>query len=83
MALGPGSEGRVNVRAEAVYPNTRGAFCGGTREGNRGARFGHIRDHQLAMPGLFKVMKYIWHALLPFADEKNTLSLRSQRNLSR
>jgi len=47
------------VRADAVYPGTRGgALCDGSnRAGNRGARFGLIRDHQLAMPGLFRVMK--------------------------
>lgn len=85
-ALRPGSEERTRVRADAVYPDTRGrGLCDGdNREDiNLGARFGLIRDHQLAMPGLFRVMKYIWHELPPFADEKNTLSLRSQRNLSR
>lgn len=39
--------------------------------------------YQLAMPGLFSVMKYIWHEDPPLADEKNTLSLRSHKNLSR
>jgi len=46
------------VRADAVYPDTRGGLCDeDNREDNFGARFGLIRDHQLAMPGLFRVMK--------------------------
>lgn len=58
MTPDPGSEGRASVRADAVYPDTRGRLCGGdNREGIRGARCGLIRDHQLAMPGLFRVMK--------------------------
>lgn len=28
--------------------------------------------HQLAIPGLLSVMKYIWHEEPPFAEEKNT-----------
>lgn len=57
-ALSPGSEGRASVRADGVYPDTRGGFCGvDNREGNLGARFGLIRNHQLAIPGLFNVMK--------------------------
>lgn len=28
--------------------------------------------HQLAIPGLFRVMKYIWHEEPPLDDEKNT-----------
>lgn len=55
-ALSPGSEGRASVRADAVYPDTRGGGVG-NREDNLGARFGLIRNHQLAMPGLFNVMK--------------------------
>lgn len=47
------------MRADAVYPDTRGGLCGGDNreDNNLGARFGLIRDHQLAMPGLFRVMK--------------------------
>lgn len=58
-ALSLGSEGRVNVRADAVYPDTRGGgLCGVCNcEDNLGARFGLIRNHQLAIPGLFNVMK--------------------------
>jgi len=58
-APSPGSEGRASVRADAVYPDTRGeGLCGvGNREDNLGARFGLIRNHQLAIPGLFNVMK--------------------------
>lgn len=35
-------------------------------------------DYQLAMPGLFKVMKYIWHEEPPLADEKNTCTNQNQ-----
>lgn len=47
------------MRADTVYPDTRGGLCGGGKreDNNLGAKFGLIRDHQLAMPGLFRVMK--------------------------
>lgn len=41
------------------------------------------RIYQFAMPGLFSVIKYIWHDDAPLALLKNTLSLRSQRNFKR
>lgn len=41
------------------------------------------RIYQFAMPGLFSVIKYIWHDDAPLALLKNTLSLRSQRNFRR
>lgn len=45
------------MNIEDTYPDTRGRFCIVIRKDNVGARFGLIRDHQLAMPGLFNVMK--------------------------
>lgn len=97
---GSGSERRWLYGNRAVY-RVR-AFT------DTSASWGLIRNHQLAMPGLFNVIKYICHELPPLADEKktyktttnitflswirwmkkfnysilNTLSLRSQRNLS-
>lgn len=72
MALNLGSEKRINMNGDDTYIVIRGGFCVLIRKDNSRARVGLIRDHQLAMPGLFNVMKYIWHALPPFADEKNT-----------
>lgn len=54
--LNPGSEKRVNMNGDHVYLGIyERLFALG--EDNIWARFGLIRDHQLAMPGLFNVMK--------------------------
>lgn len=54
-----GSEKPVNMNIENADLDTRGdcfsVFV--IRVGNFTARSGLIRDHQLAMPGLFNVMK--------------------------
>lgn len=57
MALNPGSEKRINMNGDDAYLDIRERFCVLIRKDNLRARFGHIRDHQLAMPGLFNVMK--------------------------
>lgn len=57
MALNPGSEEWINMNGDDTYLDTRERFCVLIRKDNLRARFGLIRDHQLAMPGLFNVMK--------------------------
>lgn len=57
MALNPGSEEGINMNGDDTYLDTRERFCVLIRKDNLRARFGLIRDHQLAMPGLFNVMK--------------------------
>lgn len=57
MALNPGSEERINMNGDDTYLDARERFCVLICKDNLRARFGLIRDHQLAMPGLFNVMK--------------------------
>ena len=55
--LNPGSEKRVNMNGDDVYLGIYDRLFALIGDDNFWARFGLIRDHQLAMPGLFNVMK--------------------------